>query len=105
MHLSQSLLTALALSATQVTASLIGSRAAAPEPKVCTVEPADDEGDSASAIAQAFEECGQGGTVAFKNETYHVGSVLNTTGLKDCTVELKGTLLVSNMASLETICR
>ena len=50
--------------------------------------------DDAPAIRKAFRECGHGGTVAFKNTTYFVNTVMDIRGLKDCTIDLKGTLLV-----------
>lgn len=67
--------------------------------KVCVVEPCADGGDSAPAIIQAFQECGHNdgitthGTVLFKNTTYNIQSVMNTTGLSHVNVDLQGTLL------------
>jgi hypothetical protein len=61
---------------------------------VCEVAANEDGSDDSDAIHGAFEHCGQGGTIVFTNTTYHVEKVLNTTGLKDCKIELKGTLLV-----------
>ncbi|KAK8069180.1 glycoside hydrolase family 28 protein [Apiospora phragmitis] len=68
---------------------------------ICVVEPGADGSDSAPAILEAFERCGhneaasaQGrGKVVFKNETYHIQSVMNTTGLSNVDVDLQGTLL------------
>ena len=51
--------------------------------------------DAAPAIQNAFKQCGQDGTIYFKNQTYHVNTVMNTTGLSNCTVDLRGTLLWS----------
>lgn len=62
--------------------------------KRCEVPANEDGSDDSDAIHEAFEDCGQGGTVVFSNTTYHVEKVLNTTGLEDCSIELKGTLLV-----------
>lgn len=63
--------------------------------KTCTVHPAGSESvDDATAVLEAFHECGHGGRVVFSNATYHINSVMNTTGLKDCQVDLYGTLLV-----------
>ena len=72
------------------------SNFAAEAKRVCTVKPAPNGGDSAPAIIDAFsgEKCGKNGKVVFKNETYHVASVMNTTGLENCEVEVHGTLLV-----------
>ena len=79
---------------------LLGSGSAAPvatsQDSVCTVEPAANGGDSAPAIIEAFEQCGSDGKVVFKNETYNVASIMNTTGLRNCDVEVYGTLLVSS---------
>lgn len=62
--------------------------------RTCTVPTSPNVTDDAPAIVSAFAECGQGGNVVFLNETYHVNSVMNTTGLKDCEIDLYGTLLV-----------
>lgn len=52
--------------------------------------------DDAPAITDAFEQCGQGGTVVFAaNTTYYVNSVMNVTRLQDVLVDIQGTLLVS----------
>lgn len=63
----------------------------------CVVESAGTN-DSASAILRAFHECGHNhgferGRIVFKNETYHVKSVMNTTGLRNVDIDLHGTLL------------
>jgi galacturan 1,4-alpha-galacturonidase len=51
--------------------------------------------DDAEAIRSAFEDCGKDGHVIFENTTYYIGSTLNTTGLQNVDVEIKGTLLWS----------
>lgn len=56
--------------------------------------------DDAPAIVEAFKRCGRGGVVEFLNETYYVNSVMNITWLKDCEIDLKGTLLVSSTSSI-----
>jgi hypothetical protein len=62
---------------------------------ICTVNPGrSDSVDDAPAIIDAFDRCGKGGTVEFLNETYHVNTVMNISGLDDCEIDLKGTLLV-----------
>lgn len=68
--------------------------------KTCTVQPGPNGTDSAPAIIRAFQECGHNaaadgsrGRVVFLNETYHVKSVMNTTGLRHVDVDLQGTLL------------
>lgn len=64
--------------------------------KECVVQPGGSNGtDDGVAIRQAFRDCGHGGKVVFLNETYYVSSIMNTSGLEDCDIELHGTLLVS----------
>jgi galacturan 1,4-alpha-galacturonidase len=65
-----------------------------PRLKTCVVEPACDGSDDAPSVIQAFQECGKNGKVIFKNETYRINSVINTTGLENCEIDLRGTLLV-----------
>ncbi|KAF2139577.1 glycoside hydrolase family 28 protein [Aplosporella prunicola CBS 121167] len=65
------------------------------EKKECIVQPGEYGSDDAVAIKSAFDECGHGGKVVFLNETYNINSVMNTTGLEDCEIELRGTLLWS----------
>lgn len=63
---------------------------------VCTVPAAGSSSiDDAPAILEAFRKCGHGGKIILTNTTYHINSVMNTTGLRDCEVDLQGTLLVS----------
>ncbi|TGO20262.1 hypothetical protein BPAE_0318g00080 [Botrytis paeoniae] len=67
--------------------------------KRCIVEASANGGDDAPAIIHAFEECGHNdgitthGTVVFKNATYNIQTVMNTTGLSNVKVDLHGTLL------------
>ncbi|KAK4497820.1 hypothetical protein PRZ48_010474 [Zasmidium cellare] len=62
--------------------------------KKCKVEACrDPNGDDAPAILRAFDECKEDGHIIFENTTYYIGTVMNTTGLKDVDVEVKGTLL------------
>ncbi|KAH8810965.1 galacturan 1,4-alpha-galacturonidase B [Xylogone sp. PMI_703] len=49
--------------------------------------------DDAPAILNAFDKCGRGGRVLFQNTTYHINSVMNISSLKDCEIDLRGTLL------------
>lgn len=61
----------------------------------CVVQASGDASiDDAGAIVQAFEDCGKGGRVIFPKGTYHINSVMNTTGLENCEVQLHGRLLV-----------
>jgi hypothetical protein len=71
--------------------------------KTCTVEAGGSELiDDGPAIRSAFYQCGRGGKVAFLNTTYHVNTILNTTGLEDCEIDLQGTLLVRSFFYLST---
>ncbi|KAL9530891.1 Alpha-L-rhamnosidase [Sphaerulina musiva] len=53
----------------------------------------DPKGDDAPAIIKAFHDCRENGHIIFENATYYIGTKMNTTGLKDVTVELRGTML------------
>lgn len=64
--------------------------------KTCVVRQHAQDKDDAPAILNAFKECGNGGNVVFLNQTYNINSVMNTTGLQDCEIDLHGTLLVSS---------
>lgn len=51
--------------------------------------------DDAPAIVQAFETCGQGGTITFSPDTtYYVNTVMNVTA-QDAVIDIHGTLVVS----------
>ncbi|KAK4612343.1 Alpha-L-rhamnosidase rgxB [Fulvia fulva] len=50
-------------------------------------------GDDAPAIVDAFQRCGKDGKVVFNATTYHIDSVMNTTGLSNVEVDVQGTLL------------
>ncbi|KIK65770.1 glycoside hydrolase family 28 protein [Collybiopsis luxurians FD-317 M1] len=68
---------------------------------VCVVTPAPNGRDSAPAIIDAFKRCGHNsrgrrGKVVFTNDTYTVATVMNTTGLSNVDVDLKGTLFWDN---------
>lgn len=63
--------------------------------RTCVVEPGGSNlTDDAPAILDAFDNCGHGGKVVFLDTTYHVNSVMDTTDLEDCEIDLYGTLLV-----------
>lgn len=94
MHASAILLSLLG--AFSVAAAQFGPSHFQKERKVCTVAASGTNAtDDAPAIREAFNECGHGGTVLFENTTYYVNTVLNISGLKDCYIDLRGTLLVS----------
>jgi hypothetical protein len=67
---------------------------------VCVVQPSLTRGDVAPAIVAAFRKCGQNGKVVFTNYTYHINSVMKTTGLSSCHIGLHGTLLVRFLKTL-----
>ncbi|PVH93906.1 glycoside hydrolase family 28 protein [Periconia macrospinosa] len=50
-----------------------------------------ENGDDTPAILQAFKDCKEDGHILFKNTTYKVGQVMDTTGLKNVDIELLGT--------------
>ncbi|KAF5378174.1 hypothetical protein D9615_007589 [Tricholomella constricta] len=61
---------------------------------ICKVHPSTDGvSDDASAIRRAFDLCGTDGSILFDQATFHVESVLQTTGLSNVYVDLPGTLL------------
>ena len=64
----------------------------ASDKKICEVKAGDPSGDDTPAILDAFSQCKEDGHIIFANTTYHVGQVMNTTGLKNVDIELKGTL-------------
>jgi hypothetical protein len=61
---------------------------------VCEVPAHGNGTDDSPAILAAVEKCGQGGTIVFSNTTYHVEKVMNTTGMNNVEIQLRGTLLV-----------
>jgi galacturan 1,4-alpha-galacturonidase len=71
----------------------------------CTVEPLGDSSlDDAPNIIAAFKECDKyNGKVVFLNETYHINTVMNTTGLSNVQVDLQGTLLVGHLLLMQII--
>ncbi|KAJ7045482.1 pectin lyase fold/virulence factor [Mycena alexandri] len=63
--------------------------------QTCTVHPSGNFTDDSPAIVEAFSLCGQGGRIEFLNQTYWIEKVMNTTGLNDAVIDLRGTLLAS----------
>ncbi|KAG8727045.1 hypothetical protein FRC12_022853 [Ceratobasidium sp. 428] len=59
----------------------------------CILTPGGAGVDDSPAILNAFKQCGQNGHIVFQNTTYHIEKVMNTTGLLNCVVDIKGTLL------------
>lgn len=63
--------------------------------KTCVVKAGGSESvDDAPAILDAFDRCGNGGKVLFENTTYHISTVMNTSSLRNCEIDIQGTLLV-----------
>lgn len=63
--------------------------------KTCTVKAAgSNTTDDTPSILDAFDRCGHGGKVVFENTTYYINSVMNTSSLRDCEIDIQGTLLV-----------
>lgn len=67
---------------------------------VCTVHASPDTSDDAPGIIRAFQLCNKDASVIFDPSTFHIESVMNTTGLENVFVDLPGTLLVSNQYHL-----
>lgn len=67
---------------------------------LCILSPGGEGVDDSPAILDAFAQCGHNGHIIFQNTTYHIERVMNTTGLKNCTIDIKGTLLVSRLIAL-----
>jgi hypothetical protein len=63
--------------------------------KTCTIKPSLNGADDTPAILQAFQNCNKNARIVFVNETYHVNTVMNTTGLENVDIDLFGTLLWS----------
>ncbi|KAK4502231.1 hypothetical protein PRZ48_005656 [Zasmidium cellare] len=56
----------------------------------------DPRKDDAPAILWTFRRCRENSHIVFQNTTYHIFSIMNTTGLHNVDVELKGTLSWNN---------
>ena len=81
---------------TQTLASVISKRGqVAVAGNVCTVTAGNGVDDDVPAIVQAFEQCGQGGTIVFpEGNTYNIATVLNPV-VKNVTIQWQGTWLYS----------
>lgn len=79
--------------------------AAAQRSKTCTVKAGGSETvDDAPAIYDAFNECGHDGRIVFENTTYYINSVMNTSALQNCDIDIYGTLLVLEAALISIRC-
>ncbi|WPG97367.1 pectin lyase-like protein [Acrodontium crateriforme] len=62
--------------------------------KTCVVPSGNSSSvDDGPAILKAFDDCKVDGHIIFQNTTYHINTVMNTTGLKHVDVEVKGRLV------------
>jgi hypothetical protein len=81
--------------------SLVAANQPEGKSKTCTVKAGGNETiDDAPAIYDAFNECGKNGRVVFANTTYYINSVMNTSALHNCEIDIHGTLLVSLTSNL-----
>lgn len=72
----------------------IPPRGPATSDKTCALVPNGSGQDDVPQILEAFEECNNGGTVVFpENSTFYIATVLNPV-IYDVTVDWKGTWLV-----------
>ena len=68
-----------------------------PRNKTCIVPACNDpSNDDAPAIRQAFSDCRENSHIIFEDTTYYIASVMNTTGLRNVDVEVRGTLAWNN---------
>lgn len=75
--------------------SLVAANKPEDKTKTCIVKTGGNAAvDDAPAIYDAFHECGQNGRVVFSNTTYYINSVMNTSHLHNCEIDIYGTLLV-----------
>lgn len=63
--------------------------------RTCVVSPSSNGTDDTPAILKAFDDCGHSGQIVLANGTFHINQIMNTTGLKDCGIDIHGTMLWS----------
>jgi galacturan 1,4-alpha-galacturonidase len=63
--------------------------------KTCVVSPSLNGTDDAPAILHAFKECGNNGHIILKNGTFNINSIMNTTNLRNCDIDIHGYMLWS----------
>ena len=63
--------------------------------KSCSLSPNTNGTDDSPTILDAFERCKEDSVVVFNEGTYHIERVMNTTGLRNVRIDMRGTLLVS----------
>jgi galacturan 1,4-alpha-galacturonidase len=63
--------------------------------KTCIVRPSLNATDDAPSILKAFKDCGNNGHIILTNGTFHINTVMNTTNLKNCDIDIHGTMLWS----------
>lgn len=69
----------------------------------CYLTPNKHGRDDGPAILQAFKDCGKDSKITFSNDTFNIGTVMDTRGLKNVTIDLRGTLLVRSMSPFSAI--
>jgi hypothetical protein len=62
--------------------------------KECILTPSAYGVDDGPAIVRTFKECSRDCRIILGNGTFHIGSVMDTRGLKNVDIDLQGTLLV-----------
>lgn len=91
-----SLLALTALASGTALMPMAAPRSPAVSSKTCTLLPLGDTQDDVPQILAAFDECNNGGTVVFpENTTFYIASKLNPV-IYDVTIDWKGTWLFSD---------
>ena len=62
--------------------------------KECYLTPIGGGADDGPSILQAFKDCAENSRITFSNNTFNIGIVMDTRGLKNVEIDLQGTLLV-----------
>lgn len=66
------------------------------KPRAECIVPANNDGtDDTEGILEAFTKCRSHGRIVFRNTTYYINQVMNTTDLVETDIDIHGTLLVS----------
>ncbi|KAK3359708.1 polygalacturonase-like protein [Lasiosphaeria hispida] len=64
-------------------------------PKDGALEARQTNTDDTPQMLDAFKQCGKDGTIIFKEGTYNIRQVMNTTDLRNCSIEIHGTFVWS----------
>ncbi|KAK4155447.1 putative galacturan 1,4-alpha-galacturonidase A [Chaetomidium leptoderma] len=60
------------------------------------LEPRQNRPDDTPQILSAFSQCGKDGTIIFREGTYHIRQVMDTTDLRNVSIEIHGTFVWSD---------